>query len=385
MKQPLTRILHFIESEGVYGAERVILNLSRQMQADQHYAPVIGCIVANPHSPCALYDAAQALGLEAIKIPIANSKLLWQIPQAARLLKAQRINLIHSHGYKPSVFGFAIRLLTNIPIMATCHLWFDPARAPLKARIMIHLEKLFYHRFPKIVGVSDEILDVLRQAGIASNKLALIKNGVDIPEQQDKTTLDELRHQLGIAKDSYILINPARLARQKDQLTLIQAAKLLSAKGVKCTTLIVGQGPLAEELTQAIRQYELKEEVRLLGFRADINQLLALADAFVLPSLDEGMPMSLLEAAAQKKPIVCTLVGDIGKMIQHQQSGLVVEKQNPQQLADSIEQLINAPELAQRIALNAHKILVRDYSSQAMYKQYKEIYCEILQTTHETA
>jgi predicted regulator of amino acid metabolism with ACT domain len=101
--QTKQKVLHFIESAGVYGAERVILNLSLEMQKAGNYTPVVGCIVDSVSSESALYDAALAAGVEAIKIPISNARLLTDLPKAASLIAEQHIAIIHSHGYKPSV------------------------------------------------------------------------------------------------------------------------------------------------------------------------------------------------------------------------------------------------------------------------------------------
>ena len=372
------RILHFIESEGVYGAERVILNLSQQLLIDAHYIPVVGCIVTSPHSQSDLYDAAVAAGIEAVKIPISNKYVFLHLPKAARQLQRLGINLIHSHGYKPSVYGFIIRLLTGISIISTCHLWFEPAKAPLKARVMISLEKFFYRWYPKIIGVSEPILEVLRKSGLDNRCLALIRNGVDIPLTPGAVELQQLRASLGIAPTDYCVINSARLTRQKDQACLIAAAKLLREKNIPVKVVIVGQGPLEAELKQQIKDSGLQDHVQLLGFRKDIPALLAMADVFALPSIDEGMPMSLLEAAAVAKPIISTLVGDIGKLIKHRETGLVIPVGNPPQLADAISELHTNPALANTLATNALKAMVAGYSSRAMSQQYTLIYRELL-------
>ena len=373
------RILHFIDSDGVYGAERVILNLSQQLQMSEHYTPIVGCIVPTCDSSNALYDAAQKLGLEAVKIPIANSRILFDIPRAAKQLKALKIDLIHSHGYKPSVFGFIIHRLKRIPIMATCHLWFEPSKGPLKMRALISLEKLFYRYFPKIVAVSEPIKQTLVSFGIAPSSIAIVQNGVDaLNTAPSELELQTLRHLLNIQDSDFCILNTARLSRQKAQWVLIEAAAQLKAKGHAIKILIVGEGSLENELREQIKNLEVSDCVTLLGFRTDVNQLLALADVFALPSIDEGMPMSLLEAAATSKPIISTLVGDIGKLIEHETTGLVIPLENPTALALAIIQLKESPSLAQQLANKAHLKMLDNYSSQAMCLQYETIYQHVI-------
>lgn len=375
----MQKILHFIDSEGVYGAERVILNLSQKMLAQPEFIPVIGCIVSNINAANPLYDAAIAAGIEAHKILIANSKLLRDIPQAAEQLSSLGISLIHSHGYKPSVFGFFIARRMGIPIISTCHLWFDPKKGPLKMRVMIWMEKKLYHYFPKIIAVSDPIKDVLAQAGLPAQRLDLVRNGVDIPDTHlSDAQKIALRSQLGLAPDDLVILNSGRLARQKAQWILVKAASLLQQQGRKIKVLIVGEGGLRPELEAQIAQENVGTCVTLLGFRSDIDQLLAISDIFALPSLDEGMPMSLLEAAAAGKPIVATAVGDIAKLIRHGESGLIIPTENPQALADAIVHLQDDPEVARRLAESAHRQMRTEYSSDAMCARYQAIYRELL-------
>jgi len=377
------RVLHFIESEGVYGAERVILNLSQQLNSNGTYVPIVGCIVTHANSVNALYDAAKEIGLEAVKIPIANARLITDLPKAAKQLKALNIDLIHSHGYKPSVFGFIIRLLKKIPVIATCHLWFEPSKGPLKMRTMIALEKFFYRWFPKVIAVSEPIKNILLQSNLSSSQVAIVRNGVDVPEQL--LTADEkaaLHQSLHLTDNIFCVLNSARLTRQKAQWVLIKAAAILKQQGELVRILIVGEGALAEELRMLIASEDVSDYVQLLGFRSDVNKLLALSDAFVLPSIDEGMPMSLLEAAAAAKPIISTLVGDIGKLIQHNETGLVIPLEDPAVLAAAIVRLKNSPDLAQQLARNAHDKMVANYSSEAMSKGYMAIYDELFNRTN---
>jgi glycosyltransferase involved in cell wall biosynthesis len=372
------KILHFIESEDVYGAERVILNLSKELQKTNAFDPVVGCIVSHATADSPLYNAAQKMGLSAIKIPISNKKILWQIPAAAKIIKNVQIDLIHSHGYKPSVFGFIIRLLTGIPIIATCHLWFEPAKAPLKTKIMLRLEIFFYRWFPKVVGVSQPIVDILQRNKLKGEAVELIKNGVEVPEPISADQIRILRAELNLGAEDFCILNTARLTKQKGQWNLIKAAALLKERNVPCKILIVGDGPLLHEFEAMIQQESVSECVFLLGFRKDIPALLQLCDAFALPSIDEGMPMSLLEAAASGKAIVSTLVGDIAKIIKEGVTGLVIPTNAPLSLANAIETLRNNPALAEKLANNVKDILVREYSSQAMCSHYVKIYRHVL-------
>jgi glycosyltransferase involved in cell wall biosynthesis len=373
------RILHLIDSEGVYGAERVILNLSREMFRAARYDPVVGCIVRRAHEPNDLHQAAVAQGLETVKIPIDNALLARDLRRAAGQIRKLGIDLIHSHGYKPSVFGFVIRRLAGVPILATCHLWFEPTKGPLKMRAMIRLEKRLYRFFPAVVAVSEPIRQVLIQSGVAPARVHVIKNGVDISDSVVSADMRvALRRELGLDPGGFCVLNAGRLTRQKAQGVIIAAAAVLKRAGARCRFLIVGEGRLREELLDLIRVMDVTDDVHLLGFRADMAALLDVADVFVLPSFDEGMPVSLLEAAAAGVPVVATPVGDVPRLIEHEVTGLLVPVGDDAALAAAIVRLRGDQGLGQRLAMAARSAMVRSYSSSAMNEQYMMVYETIL-------
>jgi glycosyltransferase involved in cell wall biosynthesis len=373
------RILHLVDSEGVYGAERVILNLSREMNRAARYEPVVGCIVRRAEDPNDLFAAAVAQGIEAVKIPLDNARLARDLPRAALQVRKLGIDLVHSHGYKPSVFGFVWRQMTGVRILATCHLWFEPAKGPLKMRVMVRLEKRLYRSFPVVVAVSDPIRQVLVGSGVAPDRVRVIKNGVDLVEARPTdASRAALRRELGLEPGDYCVLNAGRLARQKAQDVIIAAAAALRRAGAPCRFLIVGEGGLREELLGLIRAADATDAVSLLGFRADMPDLLDLTDVFVLPSLDEGMPIALLEAALAGVPVIATPVGDVPKLVAHEVTGLLVPVGDAAALAAAIARLRGEPELGRRLAAAARAAILRDYSSAAMNEQYADVYAAVL-------
>ncbi|MFL1453582.1 glycosyltransferase [Marinobacter sp. GN3S48] len=372
------RVLHFIESGGLYGAEKVILNLSREMLRNGEFVPVVGCIVGCEEEQSDLFDAAVELGVEAVKLVIPNSRFPLALVRVSRQLKDMNVEIIHSHGYKPSVYGFVLRGLTGIPVIATCHLWFEMEKGPLKTRLMIALEKLFYRWFPQVVAVSDEIRRILLSNGVPGKKVSVVENGVAIEPLPDPEKPAQLKASLGFQPEEFCVFNAGRLTRQKAQWTLIDAAALLKHRGVKVQVLIAGEGGLKQTLTNRISELGVSDRVTLLGFRQDVAELLAMSDVVALPSLDEGMPMILLESTARGVPAVTTSVGDIPKLIRDGESGLIIPREDPTALADAIEKLQMDAGLRQRLASSAQAIMQSRYSSQTMHLQYHDIYKKLI-------
>ena len=376
MTQQKMMILHFIDSGGLYGAESVLLNLSELMASSGRYEPVVGCIVPSAETQSDLYDKALELGLRAEKIVIRNTMLLVDLPRAARQLKKMGVHLIHSHGYKPSVFGYVVKKLTRIEVMSTCHLWFKGSKGPLKMRVMVALELFFYKSFKRVIGVSEPIKDVLVASGVPEPRVQVIQNGVKVGDELlvSNETLATLRQELRLTENDFCILNTGRLTKQKAQWDIISAAGFLRDQGIMARFFIVGEGELKEQLQSQIKAAKLENSVEILGFRDDITELLQIADLFVLPSLDEGMPMSLLEAAAVGLPIVATEVGDIPKLIVDQVSGSVVPAGEPEILAQAIAAQIEDPNTGTNLAAAARKRVEQTYSTKAMFAQYDQVY-----------
>ena len=369
------RVLHLLESGGLYGAEHVVLNLSDQMKLAGEFEPVIGCIVQRQDEEVALYDEARRRGLAAERLTLNNLLLARDAPRVAMWLRAQNIDLVHSHGYKATVFGDLVRRLARIPITATCHLWYIEPGAPLKMKAMVGMEMRIYRQFRTVAAVSEAIRGVLLSAGVAADRVPVIPNGIPIehtplPPAERRT----LRAELGAADGDFLVFNAGRLSAQKDQATLLRAVGSLNQSDRPVRCVVAGDGELRAQLGAIIAQNGWQGTTRLIGFRDDIPALLQAADVFVLSSLDEGMPMILLETAAAGTPIVATPVGDVPKLVRDGETGLVVPKGDADALALALCRLRDDQALAAALGQAARSRVRLEFSSAAMYDRYREVY-----------
>lgn len=368
------KILHLIESAGLYGAESVILTLAEEQQKNSNFSPVIGCIVNSMNSPSALFDEALKRNILAIKFVMPVKSVLYDVFPAAKKLKKENISIIHTHGYKPSVFGFLLAKISRTPIISTCHNWILPESGPLKMRLMIRLEKYFYRYFNAVVAVSDPIKNILFKSNIPKNIISLIPNGISIPSFKEHTDTNKFNDKESPLK----IINVARLSTVKGQTYLIDAIKILNDMNIPVQLSIVGDGPLTQELQDKVLNLSLQERVKFLGFRTDITELLKKSDVFTLSSIDEGMPMSLLEAVSLKIPVVATQVGNIPALILDQNSGLLAPVKSPEKLAEAFLFIYKNKDKADLFAKNAFTYLTDRFSAKAMESKYSSIYLECI-------
>jgi glycosyltransferase involved in cell wall biosynthesis len=155
---------------------------------------------------------------------------------------------------------------------------------------------------------------------------------------------------------------------------LIEAVAKLRRQGYSPQVLIVGEGPLRDELMRRISELGMEREILLPGFRDDIPQMLALLDIFVLPSLREGFPMTILEAMAAGLPIIVTDVGGTSEAIKNGRNGIVIPPGNADLLAKALIELLKDKDLARRMGKNAQTDVTQDFSVTNMVRKTETLY-----------
>lgn len=374
------RVMHFLESGGLYGAESVVLNLSREMLKNDEYVPVVACIVQHPSEQVALYDEARLYGVEAHKIVVNNWKFPIDILAFLMKSRALKIDLIHSHGYKASIIGFFAMVLLRTPLLPTCHLWFWGKQSPLKFRMMTAIEIFLYRFFRVITVVSQPIKQTLVERGVRPERIHIIKNGINLDDFMPISAEERQRLRCECTlSDVPVIVNLGRLTEQKAHVNIIRAAKVMKSKGMSFIVLIIGDGELRTELEQRIQECGVENEVRLLGFRNNARILLQVADVFLLSSLDEGLPMALLEAMASKIPVVATGVGDIPDLLAGK-CGMIIPPNDIEAIVESVEMLMSNSIGRLELIRNSYKKVRDCYSSQAMYGEYSRLY-EVMNVT----
>jgi glycosyltransferase involved in cell wall biosynthesis len=236
----------------------------------------------------------------------------------------------------------------------------------------------------KTICVSHSDAQQARQFRVAPRrKLVTICNGIE-PRPFIDATRDGagavLRGELGIPESHLVIGNTGRLARQKDNQTLIRAMVPLNAlmAGAPSVLLLAGEGPDRQKLEDLIRSLGLSEQVYLLGFRTDIPAFLAGLDVFVNPSLWEGLSISLLEAMAAARPIVTTSILPNAELIEHEITGLLVPARSPEHIAHAIARFVREPDLAQRCASAARQRVLEHYTIDRMFEETWDLYIDLL-------
>jgi len=365
-------ILHLISSGGLYGAERVILELAERMQSD-HCHITIGVIQSIDDRHLEIAKEAERLGVN-VKVFACSGKLgFTTVFKISDFIKENKINLLHSHGYKSNFYGLLATRKCPIPIITTNHSWLTSYfRLKIYYRV---LDSRVMRFFDRIVAVSEEVQGDMVRSGIDPKKITIIDNGLNIERLSPALIPDHrLKATLNIPEKNKVIGAIGRFEPEKGFTYLLKAACGVVGLHKDVTFLIVGNGPIKESLVKQANDLGISDRVVFAGYRTDIPQLFSIMDTFVLSSIKEGLPMVILEAMAAKRPIIATRVGAVPKVIHDGENGLLVDIKDVTGLQSAICRLLENPDEADRLAQSGYDTVKKSYSSESMCQRYLELY-----------
>jgi glycosyltransferase involved in cell wall biosynthesis len=368
-KMKRVKVLQLISSGGYYGAENMLLNLC----ASQEKA---GCqnsllLFYNVHVPnVEFYERARRRGLS-VRMVHCKGRADWRaVRQIEEFIQEDGIDLVHTHGYKADLYGYLAAWRRHKPVVATCHNWVGGTAA---LGIYNHLDRMALKRFNALAAVSDTVAQRLRDSGVPSGKIRTIANGIDVQAFENREPLPALRFDR-----AKVVGMVARLDLQKGFEDLLRAIQALRSSFDGLKVVIVGEGPDRATIENMIEEYCLQSNVILAGQQTDMAGAYAAMDIFVLPSLNEGLPMTILEAMAASRPVIATRVGAIPTVIKDGENGLLVEARDTDGLRNALASLLSDPDRCRRLGDQAHAWVSANFTSEAMALQYRQMYEEVL-------
>jgi glycosyltransferase involved in cell wall biosynthesis len=362
------------------GAERVVLELSQRTR-EFGYESVILALQSPGDPEPELITLAREAGIQT-EILVCQGRF---DPRAAsqirRFVHDQRIDLLHSHGYKENFYALLAR--PGVPMVASNHLWKRTSRA---LRFYCWLDSKLIRHFDYVVAVSEPIRQEMLQAGVPAGKLSKIANGIDVePFRRAAASSDReaVRASLGIAPDRLVVGMLSGLGREKGHIYALEAVARLREEFPDLVLAIVGDGPELPALQGAVARLGLSSHIRFCGRRRDVADVLSSFDVFLLPSLIEGLPMALLEAMATGRAAVTSRVGDVPAAIRDGHTGLLVPPADVAALANALARVLGDVELRDRLGRSAAEVIENEFSSRQMARQYCALY-DRLQTAPGT-
>jgi glycosyltransferase involved in cell wall biosynthesis len=362
------RIAHLIESDGPGGAERMVAGLARELQEAGAHNLVI--LPADGEGWLARELSGSGVAIEHFRLnrPLSLACARW----LASVLRRHRIALAHCHEFSMAVYGAWAAWQARVPHLVTMHGGRYYAHR-LRRRLALRMGAILGGR---MVAVSHDLANQLgRDLWLPASRITTIANGV----RYVPATHSTLRQELDLAAEDRLALAIGNLYPVKGHRFAVEALALLRDRHPRLHLAIAGRGDTAEALQLLARERGVAPRLHLLGLRADIPNLLAGADVFVLPSLSEGLPLALLEAMFSGRPIVASDVGEVRNALGDGAAGMLVPSGDASALAGALDTLLAAPARAHELATRARHRATSEYDISRMVARYAAIYQGLLQ------
>jgi glycosyltransferase involved in cell wall biosynthesis len=356
----------------MFGAERWIMALAKHLPRDQ-VETVIGVIQdeeSGREPP--LCEHARAHGFETLTINAPGKLSAGAVGGLREAIADSRLDILHTHFYKPTILGALAVRGTQCKLLATPHGWNTDAGFKLQAYEW--LERLAFAQADVVAPLSRDLETGLKRLPWLKGKVELITNGVDLSEV---TQSDSVADEVTVAKagGAFVVGYIGQLIARKRVDTLIEAFAGLQDKSA--VLFVIGDGEQRGALEALANQLGLAGRVRFLGFRNDRLDFLRGFDVLVLPSALEGIPRCLMEAMAAGVPVVGTRIPGISDLIEDGHTGLMFDLGSDDQLEERLTRLLLDPALCEGLAFDAKRRVTESFSANAMAVSYQRLYLRL--------
>ncbi|MCJ7577436.1 MAG: glycosyltransferase family 4 protein [candidate division Zixibacteria bacterium] len=296
-------------------------------------------------------------------------------------IKRERFDIVHTNSSKAGILGRLAARLAGVPVIVhTAHGWaHHDYMGNLRRKFYVTSERAAEKFTDKIIAVSEQNVDKALKDKIGKrSKYCIIRSGIDL-EKFNRLDIDvnKEKRKLNIDPKDKVVGSVTRLFAQKSPGDFIGMANEILKNNSRVSFLLVGDGPLKQEIETMIAEYKIAEKVILTGFRSDIPELLSIIDVFVLTSLWEGLPRVLPQAMAMGIPIVATCVDGVPEAVKHGQNGFLVPPKDFRALAQRTLQLIENPSLAKIMGEAGKKMVYPEFCVKEMVRKTEKLYEEL--------
>ena len=385
------RVLHVITTLGRGGAERQLVNLVCNTSAEEFEHVV--CYLTPPG------DFAAELQEAGIQVSCLDLPRKWPWLFAPfRLiptLRKHKPDIIQTWLLEADLAARLSALTRSIPIINTLHLTtYEPETIRAggwprwKIAVLRQLDRWTARvTRPLFVAVSETVrVSAIKRLHVPPGDVRLIYNSINqetLRSQPGDST--QLREEFAIPDSSFVYVNVGRLAPQKGQSYLLHAFKQISVEHPDTYLAFVGDGPLHGELEALAHTLEISERVRFLGRRQDIGACLELGDAFVFPSLFEGLPLAPIEAMLKGLPCIGTRIGPMQEIVTNRENGLLIAHGSVSELADAMTEIYRDSDLRQKLASSGKRLAFERFDSAMGLRAWEQLYRDVAQRgIHDT-
>ncbi len=370
----MIRVLHLRDTDRICGPGKTILETAAHIDRDR-FDLRIGLFLDSKEKDNLYYREAVRRGFAVVplKSPWPYDPSL--VARIVRYVEDNRIHIIHSHEYKSDLLTYMATWMTPVIAVTTQHGWI---RNTVKSKLVIALQRMVLQAFDCVLAVSEKMRRDLVSIGVPPRRIELIYNAI-VAEKYvpDPSRGDSLKRSLGLPPDSVLIGNIGRLSAEKGQGDFITAAKILAARRGDLHFVFAGDGPDRQRLERQVSEAGLDGRVFFLGNVQDMLPVYDGLDIVALTSYTEGFPNVVLESMCMEKPVLATMVGGTGEIVQHKETGILVECGRPDLVADGILFLLEHPDIRDRMVDRAKQVVSRDFAFQSRTSKVEDLYLRL--------
>lgn len=369
----MKRCLHILPMNKMSGAEKMALLICSNLK---EYEPIVVC------GGDELRDRFNKMNVSSYSLSFKKIDLFITLYKLKFLIKANNIKIIHCHDNMASLCGYILKNVyrLNIKIISHIHSCYPWLLTDNKYK---KIDKVIRKKYDYNIACGKQVYDLYKNNTdyFIEERFEILSNAIDLNEE--KKVLPE--NDMKIAKKFNIDTNKTifgfvgRLENEKGLVEFIEALSNYKEKFKECIFLIVGSGSMEYELKKLVLDKGLNNLFIFTGYQEEVYEFYSLIDIFFLSSLYEGLPMVILEAMSLSKPIVSTNVGSISEVIKNNYNGILVNKNEYNQLIKKLYELKEQQEFREFIGKNAYYTIHENYSINKYINRLEAIYNEIAQ------
>lgn len=370
------RVLHVLEEHQFGGAVTRVTNLIRGISSNQFKTTL--CILGRNHR-----SLTTTLNI-ACNVVYCRMDGLWDLISIIRLKKIIQecgIDIVHTHLPRADVIGRIAARLAGVSVIFTTIAALDKHRERWSRAPHALADRITSRFATSIICVSEAVKQhFCRWHPALSDRAITIYHGIELQKFNQRIDSIEAKRAFKLSIKVPVIGITARLCAVKGIEYLLSAVQKLAAQKISLKCLIVGDGDLRMRLEAMVRELGIQDRVIFTGRCEDVRKALAAMDVFVLPSIAEGLPNSLLEAMAMRKPVVASAVGGILEIVSNGETGVLVPVRNPGQLASAIANLLSSPEKCHKMAENGYRKVTRYFDNQKAIHAYESLYIQSMES-----
>jgi glycosyltransferase involved in cell wall biosynthesis len=319
------------------------------------------------------------LGIPVDMVPIPHLRTPGALESLRTYLRDHKPDVVHTQLEFSDTLGSLAARLEHIPSVSTMHVIPEPSirsREYWRHRVMWLSLKYCSRR---VFAVSEGARQFyIKHGGLPPSRVQTLYNGIDLARyNMDDAVKTRLREELGLPENAPVLVTVAYLREPKGIQFMLDAMPDVVKRHPDCRYLIVGDGIHRQALEDQTRSLGLEKNVIFTGQRADIPEVLAVSDIFVLPTLTEALPTVLAEAMAARKPIIASRVGGVPEMVEDNRNGLLLPPAQPEKLAEAVNSLLDDPARAASMGKDGAAMAAEKFDIDRQCRQLEACYSEL--------